>query len=135
MKKRKKAKRFNSSIIFMSIFVLLCATLIGCATAKKKDVVNADVEEQVKSDVEVKVKKPKTIKYIVVKGDCLWDIAAKKEIYNDPYLWWSIYKDNRDIIGENPDVIEINQELTIKKVLKKKEKEEFRQKAYSYGEK
>src|SRR5271157_1860747 len=25
--------------------------------------------------------------YVVKKGDCLWTIAEKKNIYNDPFLW------------------------------------------------
>jgi len=33
--------------------------------------------------------------YVVKKGDCLWTIAKKKMIYNDPYLWPLIYDANK----------------------------------------
>jgi nucleoid-associated protein YgaU len=42
--------------------------------------------------------------YTVVRGDFLWNIAKKSEIYNDPYAWSRIYTTNRDQI-KNPDLI------------------------------
>ena len=33
--------------------------------------------------------------YVVKKGDCLWTIAKKKMIYNDPFLWPVIYDANK----------------------------------------
>ncbi len=33
--------------------------------------------------------------YVVKKGDCLWAIAKKKKIYNDPFLWPVIYEANK----------------------------------------
>ncbi len=33
--------------------------------------------------------------YTVVKGDCLWNIAKKKQMYNDPLLWSLIYKETK----------------------------------------
>jgi nucleoid-associated protein YgaU len=33
--------------------------------------------------------------YVVKKGDCLWTIAKKKKIYNDPFLWTIIYDANK----------------------------------------
>ena len=33
--------------------------------------------------------------YVVKKGDCLWTIAKKKMIYNDPFLWPLIYDANK----------------------------------------
>lgn len=43
--------------------------------------------------------------YTVVKGDYLWKIAGKKDIYDDPYQWMRIYTYNLDQI-KDPDVIE-----------------------------
>ncbi|GEM_PF-1702559 len=43
-----------------------------------------------------------SVEYIVVKGDCLWNIA--KKYYNNPFLWTKIYQQNKDII-KNPDLI------------------------------
>jgi nucleoid-associated protein YgaU len=42
--------------------------------------------------------------YTVVKGDYLWKISKKDEIYGDPYQWIRIYSVNKDMI-KNPDVI------------------------------
>ena len=42
--------------------------------------------------------------YSVVKGDYLWKIAGKDDIYDDPYQWIRIYTYNRDQI-KNADLI------------------------------
>lgn len=42
--------------------------------------------------------------YTVVKGDCLWNIAKKDYIYNDPFKWPRIYEANKDKI-KDPDLI------------------------------
>jgi len=42
--------------------------------------------------------------YEVVRGDCLWNIAKKDYIYNDPFQWPRIYEANKDKI-KDPDLI------------------------------
>jgi len=42
--------------------------------------------------------------YEVMRGDYLWKIAKKPDIYGDPYAWIRIYTYNRDQI-KNPDLI------------------------------
>jgi len=42
--------------------------------------------------------------YTVIRGDYLWKIAGKPDIYDDPYQWMRIYTYNRDQI-KNPDLI------------------------------
>ncbi|MEA3506467.1 MAG: LysM peptidoglycan-binding domain-containing protein [Elusimicrobiota bacterium] len=44
--------------------------------------------------------------------DCLWNIAAKENIYNDPWKWKRIYKANSEKI-DNPDLIYPDQKLVI----------------------
>ena len=44
--------------------------------------------------------------------DCLWNIAKKKTIYDDPWKWPKIYVENRDEI-KNPDLIYPKQVLKI----------------------
>ena len=39
---------------------------------------------------------PDEISYEVVKGDHLWGIASKPEIYDDPYMWPRIYRANHE---------------------------------------
>lgn len=50
--------------------------------------------------------------YTVIRGDYLWKIAAKDDIYGDAYAWMRIYTTNRDQI-KNPDLIYANQVFTI----------------------
>lgn len=55
---------------------------------------------------------PDQITYHVVKGDHLWGIASKPEVYDDPYMWPRIYRTNRDRISD-PDLISPKQVLTV----------------------
>ncbi|MDP1993852.1 MAG: LysM peptidoglycan-binding domain-containing protein [Ignavibacteria bacterium] len=50
------------------------------------------------------VEAPTEASYTVVKGDCLWRIAKKKEFYGNGFAWPKIYQANRDQI-KNPDLI------------------------------
>jgi nucleoid-associated protein YgaU len=50
--------------------------------------------------------------YQVVRGDCLWNIAKKPFVYNDPFKWTWIYDSNRDQI-DDPDLIFPNQVFSI----------------------
>ncbi len=54
----------------------------------------------------------RTIEYVVEPGDTLSSIAAKRDVYADPYLWPVIYKFNRDQITD-PSRIYPNQLLQI----------------------
>jgi nucleoid-associated protein YgaU len=49
--------------------------------------------------------------YTVVSGDSLSKIA--KNHYGDAAKWHQIYEANKAIIGSNPDLIEVGQELTL----------------------
>lgn len=62
----------------------------------------------------LKAKVPSNIydQYTVLKGDYLWKISKKEEIYNDPYQWIRIYCVNKDQI-KNPDLINPDQILKI----------------------
>lgn len=50
--------------------------------------------------------------YTVVKGDCLWYIARKKDYYGNGFAWPKIYKANKDQI-KNPDLIYPKQSFKI----------------------
>lgn len=50
--------------------------------------------------------------YVVLKGDYLWKIAKKDDIYGDPYKWIAIYTKNRDQI-KDPDLIHPDWNLKI----------------------
>jgi len=59
--------------------------------------------------------------------DCLWNIAKKPKIYDNPFLWPKIWQGNRDQI-KNPDLIYKGQKLKIpqKADLTKEEKSAVR---------
>jgi len=50
--------------------------------------------------------------YSVVRGDNLWSISGKDEVYADPYQWPLIYKTNRDKI-KDADLIHPGQVLDV----------------------
>lgn len=50
--------------------------------------------------------------YTVVRGDCLWCISEKPNIYGNPFKWPLIFKANKDQIRD-ADLIYPGQELTI----------------------
>ena len=49
--------------------------------------------------------------YIVCEGDCLWSIA--KEQLGDGMYWRGIYESNRELIGDDPNLIYVGWELEI----------------------
>jgi nucleoid-associated protein YgaU len=59
---------------------------------------------------------PKAIydEYTVVRGDYLWKISGKSDIYGDPYQWMRIYTYNKDQI-KNPDLIYADQIFKIQR--------------------
>jgi hypothetical protein len=91
----KKLITLSLSIIGLAIFLIACAST---EKISKNNVVENNENY---------------IQYNVVKGDCLWDISGKKDIYNDNFMWPLIYRENVDDISD-PDIIEINQKLKIK---------------------
>ncbi len=62
------------------------------------------VHTTMQNNLDAWVEAPKEVMYTVVKGDCLWNIAKKKEYYGNGFAWPVIYKANRDQI-KNPDLI------------------------------
>lgn len=49
--------------------------------------------------------------YVVHEGDCLWSIAEKQ--LGDGMYWSSIYENNRELIGDDPNLIYVGWELMI----------------------
>jgi len=62
------------------------------------------VHNQLQRALDAWIEKPKEVMYTVVKGDCLWNIAKKKEHYGNGFAWPKIYNANKDKIS-NPDLI------------------------------
>ncbi|MDZ7373827.1 MAG: LysM peptidoglycan-binding domain-containing protein [candidate division KSB1 bacterium] len=64
------------------------------------------------AQLRAKMPKARYDEYTVVRGDYLWKIAGKPQIYGDPYQWMRIYTYNRDQI-KDPNLIYPNQVLKI----------------------
>jgi nucleoid-associated protein YgaU len=66
--------------------------------------VHVELQKALDAWVEVATVKETDINYLVVKGDCLWKIAGKKDHYQNGFAWPKIYQANRDQI-KNPNLI------------------------------
>ncbi len=71
-------------------------------------------EEAFSEEADSEEEKPTAQKgsYTVKKGDCLWDIA--EEQLGDGMLWRGLYEQNKDMIGENPDLLYVGITLQLK---------------------
>ncbi|MDE6319054.1 MAG: LysM peptidoglycan-binding domain-containing protein, partial [Lachnospiraceae bacterium] len=56
-----------------------------------------------KADSEEEKPTAKKGSYTVKKGDCLWDIA--EEQLGDGMLWSGLYEQNKDVVGDDPDLL------------------------------
>lgn len=95
----------------------------------KKSKISALTEMQDKiATIEGKIASLRTIlesatpyeEYTVIKGDYLWKISKKEEIYSDPYQWIRIYTYNRDQI-KDPDLIYPEQIFKVQRRLRDNE--------------
>jgi len=81
--------------------------------------------------------KPKHDMYVVLRGDYLWKISGKPQIFDDPWKWMRIYSANRDEIRD-PDLIFPDQRLVIPRTIGRDEhlvaKGEYLQKIAGYAE-
>jgi len=68
--------------------------------------------DQLLEQIKARMPRKRIRQYSVHKGDSLWKIAKKEEIYNDPFLWPRIYVENRAKI-KNPDLIHPNWVLNV----------------------
>ena len=68
--------------------------------------------DQILAELKAHVAQPVVIDYKVVRGDNLWNISKKEQIYDDPYMWPRIYRKNKDHI-KDPDLIYPNQVLAV----------------------
>ncbi len=56
-----------------------------------------NMEQTIKS-IRSSIVVPYVTSYTVTKGDNLWKISGKKDIYDDPFKWPTIYKNNKETI-------------------------------------
>ena len=91
-------------------------------------------------DWEKPVEPPKSNKYTVVKGDCLYKIAAKKEIYNNGRMWPVLWDANKTVTLDpkapkktptkitNPNLIYPGQQLVVPALTDKLKKDAMKMK-------
>ena len=85
--------------------LLSIATAVGCSGAAQ--------QEETPPEVKAAPTAPKDSQYSVVRGDHLWGISGKAEVYANPYQWPLIYKNNSDKI-KDADLIYPGQVFDIK---------------------
>jgi hypothetical protein len=108
-----KRKYFGIAVLSLS-----AALFVGCASVQKIKTDEAQPGAQANAD---SAKAPQAeMKYLVKKGDSLWKISSKSSIYGDPFEWPLLFKANRDQITD-PDIIDTNVELGVKKDFAEKE--------------
>ena len=68
--------------------------------------------DQLLAELKARIAQPVVIDYKVVRGDNLWNISKKDQIYADPYMWPRIYRKNKEQI-KDPDLIYPKQVLAV----------------------
>jgi hypothetical protein len=106
----------NMNVIKLLAVLGLLGLLNACAsTPPPAEETTADSQPAAEEPVvEETVSAPQNDTYLVVRGDSLWKISGKPDIYGNPYQWPLIYKANRDKI-KDADLIYPGQELTIER--------------------
>ncbi len=87
----------------------------------------------VAKDIKGLYREPKTKFYTVgtwaKDRDCLWNIAGKADIYDDPFMWTKVWLANKDLV-RNPDIIQPGQKLEIPKKTDKSDDEKKAERRY-----
>ena len=84
-----------------------------------------DEMERMMANVRSRMERASNSWYDVVRGDCLWRISGKQQIYNDPFQWTKIYSANTEQISD-PDLIFPAQRLAIPRAVKRGQYEVMR---------
>lgn len=111
-----------NSLKLAGLLITAVSVSVGCAGTTEEEAqepapteVTAPEPETQTADTQTGMLGPDTgsmSEYAVVRGDNLWDISAKSEIYGNPYQWPLIYKTNSNQI-EDADLIYPGQVLDI----------------------
>jgi nucleoid-associated protein YgaU len=73
---------------------------VAQANAENKKFLNSTANEAAMAAASSRGAAGRVSSYSVVRGDNLWSISGKDEVYADPYQWPLIYKTNRDKIKD-----------------------------------
>jgi nucleoid-associated protein YgaU len=83
------------------------------AEAKEKAAAYLERKEQLQKRQEAR-RIPTVGKHVVVAGDTLTGLAQK--YYGDPKMYMILYEANKEVIGDDPDLIKIGMELVVPEV-------------------
>ena len=99
----------------LGLMLLVSSFAVGCASTTEEAPQEPAAVEPAPAPAPEPVApapEPTTMNYEVVKGDNLWNISGKPDVYADPYQWPLIYKANSDQI-KDADLIYPGQVFTI----------------------
>ncbi len=101
-------------IVKFSVAVFLASALVGMAGCGGKTEIQPEPTPMMAEPEPIpeEAPEPEMQRYSVLQGDTLWDISGMADIYGDNFQWPLVFKANRDQI-EDPDIIEIGQDLAI----------------------
>lgn len=92
---RGKLMKISSKIRNLA-FISITVTIVGCQGAATQEETPAPTEAAPTPTATIK----SDSNYQVERGDSLWGISGKAEIYGNPYQWPLIYKKNSDKITD-----------------------------------
>lgn len=120
------------TLIFVTCFLFSLIFFISCGGKSKKINEVAQEEGNVLSEEAEAKKAELPTTYIVEKGDKLWTIAQKPEIYGNKWQWPLIYDANRDIL-DTYDSLKEGQKLIIPRNVSAVEIEAAKERAMELG--
>ena len=106
--KKVKLNEKNISMALGIVVVILVSSLLISyfkSVNKKGETTSANTEESQTLTGEGE--------YVVAPGDSLWTISEKT--YGTGYNWTKVYEANREVIGENPGLLETGTKLVLPK--------------------
>jgi LysM domain-containing protein len=114
-----KRMQYNEMVKLSVVAVLVCGMvgMVGCGGKKEVKPEPTPVVVAPESTPESEMQR-----YTVMQGDTLWDISGNADVYSDNFQWPLIFKANRDQI-EDPDIIEIGQDLAVSREFTQEEVE------------
>lgn len=92
---------------FIALAGLVLAFATGCATAPEEDTQQASASSSKSAGGKMVAGA-----YNVGRGDSLWDISGKRDVYGNAYQWPLLYKSNSDKIAD-ADLIYPGQNLAV----------------------
>jgi hypothetical protein len=108
------------SMVRISVTAILVSGVIALTGCGAKQEVKPEATPAVVAAEATPEATPTPQRYSVAKGDTLWGIAGMSDIYGDNFQWPLVFKANRDQI-QDPDIIEIGQDLAISKEFSQQE--------------